>query len=253
MPGRRGPATCIAVCVLLTGCARGGGDRNDRANLEPRFEPDAAGPLTTGVPAGDVGAGSAVSTTTTTARGASAGGKPPAQVPAPVVVGATTAAIVDRVGDLTPSPADPPPPWADLAGATMIRRADGFELRVKLGGGTAPSTTDEDHTMNIASFFDVDGDGSIDFEVWANLASGGWGSSYFDNVNGKTGFQEDSGVSVKAEGGDVVVRFPLAHLGNAEQFRWALASEWGRYEVLGTIAMARDDMPDDDGAARFPG
>jgi hypothetical protein len=250
LPGRRGPATLIAVCVLLTGCARGKG-KDDRVDLQPRFAPDEASPSTTDVTAGG---GTAVSTTTPTTRGgAPAGRTPPAQVPAPVVAGATTAAVVDRLGDLTPSPADPPPPWADLAGATVIRRADGFELRVKLGGGTAPSTTDEDHTMNIASFFDVDGDGSIDFEVWANLASGGWGSSYFDNVNGKTGFQDASGASVQAEGADVVVRFPLSHLGNAERFRWALASEWGRYEVLGTVAMARDDMPDDDGAARFPG
>lgn len=107
--------------------------------------------------------------------------------------------------------------------------------------------------MNIATFFDVNGDGSIDFEVWANLASGGWGSSYFDNMNRKAFVQEKSGVAVAVEGADVVLRFPLSHLVFAERFRWALASEWGRYEVLGTVAMARDDAPENDAAARFPG
>jgi len=249
---RRRRSAALAVLVLLSGCARGDKDPGENKSvLRPQFEPDPAGVATTVAP-GSPGPTAAGGPSTTTGAAAAAP-TPKAQVPAPVVAGATTAAITDRVNDLTPSPADPPPPWADLAGATVIRRAGGFELRVALGGGTAPSTTDDEHTMNIAAFFDVDGDGSIDYEVWANLATRGWGSSYFDNANRRGGFQEQSGVTVAVEGAEVVVRFPLSHLAFAERFRWALASEWGRYEVLGTVAMARDDAPDDDAAARFPG
>lgn len=254
---RRWGAAALAVCVLVAGCNRGAGKDEGgaakRAVLEPRFAPDPGASATT-VPGSASTSAPVASTTTVTGPGGTARAPRPAgQVAGPVIAGASTAAVNDSVGDLTPSPADPPPPWADLAGATLIRRAHGFELRVAVGGGTAPSSTDADHTMNIAAFFDVDGNGSIDFEVWANLASGGWGGSYFDNVKGRAAFQEKSGVAVSVEGPEVVVRFPLSHLVSAEKFRWALASEWGRYEVLGTIATARDDAPDDDGAAQFPG
>ena len=107
--------------------------------------------------------------------------------------------------------------------------------------------------MNIASFYDVDGDGSIDFEIWLNVASSGWGASYFDNTDAsRGGFQDRSGVAVAPEGSDVVARFPRDHLRSAETFRWSVASEWGRYESLGTTAAVRDDLPDDDAAAPFP-
>lgn len=244
-----------AACVLLVaGCNRGAPKQDGREDLlKPDFPAESTEPPSTVAPGSPgtsaLASGGATSTTATPTRPADA---PPAQVPAPAIAGATTAAVADRIGDLTPSPLDPPPPWADLAGATMIRRADGFELRIRLGGGTAPSTTDEDHTMNIASFYDINGDGDIDFEVWANLASSGWGSSYFDNVKRRAYFAEKSGVKVVAEGPEVVLRFPLSHVGNAERFRWALGSEWGRYEVLSTEATARDDAPDNDAAARFP-
>lgn len=251
---RRWGAVGLLVVLTASGCARGS-KQDDRLgqSLAPQFAPD----------------DSAGATATTAATGPDQRGQPgqPGQsttsTPGAQGTTATSSAdgtavperrssFTDPVGDLTPSPADPPPPWADLAGATLIRRASGFELRIELGGGSAPSTTDEDHTMNIASFFDVNGDGGIDFEVWANLSSGGWGSSYFDNRKRGGHFQGGSGVTVTVEGPHVVVAFPLSHLEGAERFRWALASEWGRYEVLGTLAMARDDAPDNDAAARFP-
>ena len=154
---------------------------------------------------------------------------------------------------MTPSPLDRPPAWVDLLGAHLTRAANGFELRVQLGGGHAPeSSGDNDHTMNIASFFDVDADGKIDYEVWANLASGGWGSSYFDDVHHSGGYLERSGVTVTTEGDQVVVHFPRSHVADADHFRWSIASEWGRYAVIGTDQAARDQAPDDDGASAFP-
>lgn len=241
----------LAAVALLTGCARGKEDARLGESLAPQFPPDRAQSTTTtttdaAAAAGGEGDGGRATSTSARVDGPAA--------PGPAAGGAATSSFGDPVGDLTPSPLDPPPPWADLAGASLTRGADGYELRVKLGGGSAPSTTDEDHTMNVASFYDVDGDGRIDFEVWANLASGGWGSSYFDNRPGRRGggFQDRSGVTVTVRGDEVVLAFPLSHLGGAERFRWALASEWGRYDVLGTPAMARDDAPDNDAAARFP-
>jgi hypothetical protein len=237
--------------LLLASCARGKPheDGTGKSLLKPTFAPDREGAA--------LGDGSGASTSTSTPTASRSGSKSSSTTVTTLQASASANEIVvaigDRVGDLTPSPLDPPPPWADLAGAKLTRTPSGFELRVTLGGGTAPTTTDEDHTMNVASFYDVDGDGTVDYEVWANLASGGWGSSWFDNDGRRGAFQERSGVTVTVEGGDVVMRFPATHLGGFERFRWSVASEWGRYEVLGTAATARDDAPDNDGAARFPG
>lgn len=242
----------LLVALLLGGCVGKSGDKaTDRDDLTPQFAPDTSVATTTTSSSGatsTTGRGGTTATSTTAASSA----RPPSQVAPPVIAGATTAAIVDRQGDLTES-AEVPPAWADLVGGTLIRRADGFELRVRLGGGSAPTTTDEDHTMNVASFYDVDGDGRVDYEVWANLASGGWGGSRFDNVGRRAWFNEKAGVTIAVTGDEVVLRFPLGHIDGAERFRWSLASEWGRYEGLGTPATARDDAPDFDAAARFPG
>lgn len=245
----------LLIVVLPAGCIRGSDDTSSErgSSLTPQFAPD------TSVATSDSTATTASSSSTTRSNGATTStaigstARPPSQVAAPAIAGATAAALVDRQGDLTPSPADRPPPWADLVGGTLIRRADGFELRVRLAGGSAPTTTDEDHTMNIASFYDVDGDGRIDYEVWANLASGGWGGSWFDNRTGKGRFGDDASLAITAVGDEVLLHFPLSHIGDAERFRWSLASEWGSYNMLGTPATARDDAPDFDAAARFPG
>ena len=163
----------------------------------------------------------------------------------------TSATITDPVGDRTFS-ADPPPPWADLAGATLTRSSAGYELRVRLGGGSAPSTTDANHTMNIASFYDLDGDGTIDYEVWANLADTGWATSWFDDRTGGAHFNGDSGVTSEVVDDSLVLRFALDHIASAATFRWSLASEWGGYGAIGTDLAARDDAPDNDRPARFP-
>jgi hypothetical protein len=128
-----------------------------------------------------------------------------------------------------------------------------MELRVHLGGTVPATAPDGDHTMNVASFYDVDGDGQVDFEVWANLADTGWGPAWFDDRGkGKARFGDRSGVTVTVEGDELVLGFATGLVGDAERFRWSLASEWGRYEVLGTLAAARDDAPDDDGSVTFP-
>lgn len=238
-------AALALAAVSVTGCS--GREAKDRAGddgLTPTFAPEttvAGEPATTTSPP---------TTTKVIVLGGTDAVGPDATVPA--VAAPVEAAITDPEGDATPSPIDPPPAWADLVGARLIRSGDGFELRIALGGGDAPESTDEDHTMNVASFYDVDGDGAVDYEIWANVAAGGWGATYFDNGPDQGGFGEGSGVTVAAEGGDVVLRFPAGHLGDAARFRWSVASEWGRYEALGTPAMVRDDAPDDDEAVAFP-
>lgn len=137
-------------------------------------------------------------------------------------------------------------------GARLIRTEAGFELRVRVAGGDAPEGSGDDaHTMNIASFYDVDGDGEIDYEVWANVATRGWGGSYFNNRDGTGGYLDDSGVAIRVEADEVVLEFPHAHIDDAPMFRWSVASEWGRYEAIGTESAVRDDVPDDDGSVTF--
>ena len=232
---------------MLAGCGGHGGEDRTKIKraLRPRFTPVTS----TSAP----GAAGPTTSPTASVVGPPSTSVPPRSTTQTVVsVSGGVAAITDRAGDVTTS-VERPPAWVDLVGATLSRTSAGFELRVRLGGGEAPTSTDEDHTMNVASFYDVDGDGSIDYEIWANLAARGWGSSYFDDVHHGGGFQERSGVHVTPEGDEVVLRFPASHLGSAAAFRWSVSSEWGRYQTLGTVASARDDAPDDDAAAPFPG
>ena len=232
--------------LVLGACTPKGAEKvekeDNRRALTPTYAPSSGLPSSAGAPgASEAGATSTLSTAP--------------QLTSPVATASTpvTVAISDPFGDLTPSPLDPPPPWADLVGADLTRDANGFTLIVRLGGGQAPTWTDNEHTMNIASFYDVDGDGQIDEEVWANLVSGGWGSASFDDRAKTARFEGDSGVTVTVAGDAIVLRFPLDHVANATNFRWSVASEWGQFAVINTTAAARDDMPDNDVPASFPG
>lgn len=258
-------ALALAGVTLAGACARSGSDASDepaKVALEPQFAPEttAAGGSAATVVTGVGGAPAATPTTiggrggvATTSLAGEQATPTTAAVPSGTPAAPTSAAIEDREFDTTPSLLDRPPAWADLSAARLTRTADGFELRVRLRGGAPDNSGSESHTMNVASFYDVDGNGSIDYEVWLNVASGGWGASYFDNTGaGKGGFQEKSGVTVAPEGTELVARFPLTHLAGAERMRWSLASEWGRYEAIGTTAMVRDDLPDNDVPATFP-
>lgn len=157
---------------------------------------------------------------------------------------ATTSSMTDPVRDPTPAVTTAPrPAWADLAGGTLTIAGDAVDLRIRLAAEVPATAPDDEHTMNVASFFDVDGDGRIDYEIWLNLGDGGWGPGYFGPTGAR--FGDDDGVDITHVGAELVVRFPRDHLGGARQLRWSLASEWGRYEAMGTDAMARDQAPDD--------
>jgi hypothetical protein len=226
-------AGLAVAAVVAAGCSGGGDDDKDakvsRDLIQPDFAPD-DGSGGTSTSAGSSGQGDGT----------------------PGVFVKTQAALTDPKGDATTSVADPAPSWADLRGGTLLRTAQGFQLRIRMAD-SVPHRGDATHTINVASFYDVDGDGSIDYEVWANLAEGGWGTSWFDDRNRRALVMEGDRVNVEIVGDEVVLRFPLGHIGDAERFRWSLAMEWGRRDALGTLGTVRDDAPDDDRAAPFPG
>jgi hypothetical protein len=246
-----GCRTLLALALLAGGCVARGGDERESAqerSLTPTFLPIDDAPPSTGTT--DPAVGDSTVDPSGTAPPASAGPGTPTQPTSGAAVPVLEASVTDRAGDLTLSPLDRPPGWADLRGATLRRTGEGYELSVSLGDPAPERSPDGDHTMNVASFYDLDGDGVVDVEVWANLADSGWGPAAFDDRGGRFGAESD--VTVALEGGRLVLRFPLSLLAGDDQLRWSIASEWGRYEVIGTDLAARDDAPDGDRPAPFP-
>ena len=242
MRGRRVAGAAVAIGALLcSACTPKGAENTQKEDTRKVLTPTYT-PLfpPTSAPNGE----SAVATSSSSSELPTTTSSPDA---APV-----TASVTDPVGDLTPSPLDPPPPWADLVGADLTRDASGFTLAIHLGGGRAPSDTDSTHTMNIGSFYDINGDGQVDEEVWANLSSNGWSGAWFDDQR-RAALVHDSRITITVAGDAVVLRFPLDRVAKATTFRWSVASEWGSYASVGTVAAARDDCPDNDQPVSFPG
>jgi hypothetical protein len=236
----------VITAALGIGCAPDGADEagapealDGRADLTPTYAPTTAST-----------APGASSTTSATTASAAGGGATTTTAPAAPV--RPTGTISDRVGDATTGEGAAPA-WADIVGAVLVRHPEFLELRVALGAAAPSSSGAADRTMNVAAFFDVDGDGQVDYEIWANLAEQGWDGSWFDDRTGTAAYSDDAATDVLVDGGDLVVRFPPAYVGEAEAFRWSLASEYGRYATLGTPLTTRDDAPDGGTAAAFPG
>lgn len=250
----------LVLALVLSGCGDDDGDDDGRGLGElttPTFAPD---------PDGDSGSASASTTAAAAAPvnpptdgastvapdavapGPSSTSTPPAASPPPQERVSVDDPDDDAVGGLD----DDPPAWSDLAGVTLIRQGNAYGLRVTLAGGSAPTEARGEETMNIASFYDVDGDGGVDYEVWANLGPDGWGGSWFDS-DGRAAFGEDSNVSIEVDGAEVVVLFPDVMLDVPDTFRFSVASEYGELGVLTSAFARRDDVPDDDRAVAFPG
>ncbi|MGN6575453.1 MAG: hypothetical protein ACTHKG_07190 [Nocardioides sp.] len=158
------------------------------------------------------------------------------------------ASVSDPTGDVRGSLTGAPG-YVDLTGAALTRTSSGFELRVSVADAV-PARQDGDKVVNVASFYDLDGDGTIDYEVWATLADNGWSGSYRTPAGAR--FGSDSGVSAQPDGHDLVLRFPLSHLREASSFRWSVGAEWGTYEQVAAGATAQDTAPDS-GVTPFPG
>lgn len=140
----------------------------------------------------------------------------------------------------------------DIVHAELTRSSARFELRVGFGAGVPERQADEDRTMNVASFYDVIGDGQIDYETWVNLADNGWRPGYLDRREGRARFMDDSGVQIGVKSAQLVIRFPLGHLDGAAALWWSVGSEWGSHEVVSTPAAARDHAQTTD-PPRFQG
>lgn len=191
-------------------------------------------------PAGNKGAGSGPS-------GGDNDADPDSPAAQPKPSGPLSASVTDPTGDVRGTLTGAPP-HADLTGATLTR-GDVFEVRVSFAGAVPQRQTD-DRIVQVATFYDLDGDGETDYEVWASLADGGWGTSYRTPDGAR--FGEDSGARARPEGNDLVLTFPLTHLRRAESMSWAVGAQWGTLEQVSTGTTSKDNAPDG-GWARFPG
>jgi hypothetical protein len=222
--------------ALLAGC--GGGDGDDEAGTS------------TSVPTGrrDAPTFPAEGTTSTTGvrttvTGPGAGAGTTAAADRPKVT------FDDPVGDATAGVGTGTPAWTDLAGGSLERQGNAYRLIVRLGG--APPSRSDGPTMNIASYYDIDGDGSVDFEIWANLGPNGWAPVWYDD-EGHAAAGDRSNVTIKVTGTEVRLLFPDVLIDSPARLRFSLASEYGSLAALGSDAARRDDAPDGDRAVSFP-
>lgn len=253
---RRAAALAALVAVSAVACSSGDEERGLEALDTPAFAPDEAAAATSSTVPAAVGTEAPTTAPPASTPAASAGTVPPAP-PGGDAAGAAAppdrqvVSFDDPVGDARGG-LDDPPAWADLAGARLVRNGDAYGLSVRLGGGTVPQRAPAGRTMNVATFFDADGDGTVDFEIWANLGPEGWGAAYYDNTDRTGGFGEESNVTVEVREQSLELIFPDVLLDRAGRFRFSLASEYGSLDVLGSDYAHRDDAPDGGQAVTFP-
>jgi hypothetical protein len=158
--------------------------------------------------------------------------------------------IKDPSGDLSHS-LEGSPASADIVRVQVTRRKGEIEVRTTFAA-TVPAKQTGGKSMNVASFYDVDDNGVIDYEVWASLADNGWGTGHLDRREEEATFGPATGIEVSVEGDTLVTTFPLDRIGDADVFRWSAASEWGSFESMAASTSARDYAPDD-GSVGYPG
>lgn len=158
--------------------------------------------------------------------------------------------VGDPTGDMTRG-VEPGPASADIVAVELSRAQGTIEVRTTFAGAVATRTSGN-KGMNVASFYDVDGNGIIDYEVWASLADNGWGTGHLDRREERASFGPSSRITVSVEGRTLVTTFPVDRVGGAESFRWSAASEWGSYESMAASTSARDYAPGE-GAVGYPG
>jgi hypothetical protein len=169
------------------------------------------------------------------------------QVPSPAISKAVR--VSDPAGDLSRS-LEGAPASADIVEVTLRRSGSTVEVRTKFAAAV-PTRQSGAKGMNVASFYDVDDNGIVDYEVWASLADDGWGTGHLDRREERASFGPATGIEVSVEGDTLVTTFPLDRIGGADVFRWSAASEWGSFESMAASTSARDYAPDE-GAVDFP-
>ncbi len=158
--------------------------------------------------------------------------------------------VSDPSGDLSRG-LEGAPAFADIVAVQVDRSGGTVTVRTTFAAAVPTKQTDN-KGMNVASFYDVDDNGVIDYEVWASLADNGWGTGHLDRREEKAAFGPSTGIEVTVEGDTLVTRFPVDRIGGAEVFRWSAASEWGSYESMAASTTARDYAPDE-GSVDYPG
>jgi hypothetical protein len=178
------------------------------------------------------------------------GGKAREARPTPVAGVSEAVRVSDPVGDLSRS-LEGAPASADIVSVTLRRSGSTVEVRTRFAAAV-PTRQDGAKSMNVASFYDVDDNGIVDYEVWASLADDGWGTGHLDRRKERASFGPGTGIEVRVEGDTLVTAFPVERIGGADVFRWSAASEWGSFESMAASTSARDYAPDD-GAVDHPG
>lgn len=250
----------VALGVSLSACAPPGAGEDEAAesNLKPQFsahpgkkdKPDKAkGPRRPKKDRATAPTSGETQAPATTAPGAATSPAAPTSgaSPAPTPAGPMTASLTDPSGDVSGGLGGTPD-HVDLAAAGVTRTANGFEVRIEFGG-LLPTRSEGSQVQNVAAFFDLEGDGLVDYETWGSLSDNGWGSSYRTPDDAR--FGSDSGVTARPDGSTLVLTFPLGHLDNARSFRWQVGTEWGTPEQIATGTTASDRAGE--GGVAFPG
>lgn len=268
----RRPGLVLALAVLVTACGTtpstdvaGGPGTSDLApsydarpdprsgRVEPATKPRNETSANTDDGAGKPEAATSAATggpRERPARRARGGGKTREPRQTPRVGAAKAVRVSDPVGDLSRS-LEGAPASADIVAVTLRRSGSRVEVRTRFAAAV-PTRQSGGRGMNVASFYDVDDNGIVDYEVWASLADDGWGTGHLDRREERASFGPGTKIEVRVEGDTLVTTFPLDHVGGAEAFRWSVASEWGSFESMAASASARDYAPDD-GAVDYPG
>ena len=238
----------LAATAALAACSSG--DEPERgldALGTPQFAPEPDGPTGTAPVAVE---GGPATTSPTSAPAGEESAETTSSVPSdPPDPEHHVVSFDDPVGDALGGLDADAPAWSDLAGASLERRGDAYRLTVRLGG-PVPATQPGAETMNVATFFDTDGDGAIDHELWVNLGPDGWGPVWWTGDRSRPG--EASNVTVVVDGDELRLLFPDVMLGAPERLRFSLASEYGELRVIGSDYARRDDAPDGDESVSFP-
>jgi hypothetical protein len=235
---------------MVAACSSGDDDDAALEGLDtPQFEPDTTAEGATSTQPAAVEGGPGTSSPTSAAPGEESAETTTTVAAAEPSPAKEIVSFDDPVGDAVGGLDQDPPAWADLAGATLERQDNAYRLTVRLGD-TAPETAPGAATMNVATFFDVDGDGGIDHELWVNLGEGGWGPVWYEGDRAYPG--EASNVTMIVEGDEVRLLFPDVMLDQPERLRFSVASEYGELDVIGSSYAHRDDAPDGDQAVAFP-
>lgn len=239
---RRLLAIMVVTSAIAAGCGGGdGGDDGDASGVGPSETPTFSGTAT------DVQRSDGSSDTAPTT--ASTGG--PADATTTTTKRVQMVSFDDPVGDATPGVgAGQPPAWTDLAGGSLERQGNAYRLTVRLAS-EAPQTAPGPETMNIATYFDIDGDDGVEYELWVNLGRSGWFPVWYDD-KGNAIRGDDTNVTVVVEGDEVRLLFPDVMIDEPEQLRFSIASEYGPLTSIGSSTARRDDAPDGDRAVAFP-